>query len=104
MAFEFDQDFENKGDSAHDERDPDRLLEFLDDRDGPFPAVAEIAAERAAAPADEAGNDALVHAVSGGQLRHPFFKAFGTGLHGFLARHRFQIGSRQAAHQDIDQK
>ena len=97
-----DEDLKDEGDAAHHEGEPDAVVELLKHRHGVEPAVAEITADGGTEPGKITGNDALIHVVHGIELRHPIVEALRARLHGLLARHILNEGSRQAAHQQKD--
>ena len=97
-----DEDLKDEGDAAHHEGEPDAVVELFKHRHGVEPAVAEITADGGTEPGKITGNDALIHVVHGIELRHPIVEALRARLHGLLARHILNEGSRQAAHQRID--
>ena len=99
-----DEDLKDERNTAHGKGDPYRILKLLCYGNRPSPAVAEVAAQGSACPGEKSGDDPLVHSVCGAELFHPLFKALGSRLHGLLSRDLFQIGSREAAHQHINDK
>ena len=86
-----DQQLQHEGDGAHNKGYPDRIMEFLHNGNGPFPAVAKLAPEQTPKPGKITRDDAFIHIIHFRQLIHPFLKALGAGLHGFLPGHRLDI-------------
>ena len=97
-----DDELEHEAHSAHHKAQPHGLVELIHDRDGPLPAVAEVAAQHRAQPSEEAGDDVLVQVVSARQLRHPLLEALGTRLHGLLPRHVLNVARGETTHQSVD--
>ena len=95
-------ELEEHGYSAHVDRNPDGLMEFLCNGDRIVPGIPELAPQGVSDPAEEAGDNALVHAVGGGQLGHPLLIGLAPGLLGLLPGQVLDVGRRQAAHQQID--
>ena len=94
--------FEEHDDHAHDEAEPDRIVEFFDHWDRIVPAVSEIAGEEIPQPVQISDDDPLVHAVGRFQLGQPFLIGFAARLHGFLPGDILDIRGGQAAQHHVD--
>ena len=99
-----DDQFEEHDDHAHDEAEPDRIVELFDHRDRIVPAVTEIAGEEIPQPVQVAGDDPLVHAVGRLQLGQPLRIGFAARLHGLLSGDVLDVrGGQTAQHHVYDQ-
>ena len=96
------EDLEEERDGAHDERQPDRVVELFHHRYRVLPRISEMAGAEIAQPAEIAGKDVLVKAVHRVELRQPLLIGFCARSDGKLHRARFHERGRQAPHDEVD--
>ena len=93
---------QHKGDTAHDNRQTNNFLEFLNNRDVPLPAVTELTVHCAGQPGHETGQDALIQTIGCVELIQPFLIRFCARCLGQLHGHVLGKRAGQAAHHHID--
>ena len=95
---------EHQGDGPHDEGDGDHLHKLVNHRDGPAPAVAEVAGEHVLHLDKIAGDDVQVQTILGVELGHPLVIGLGARGGGQLPGHALHVGGGQAAQQRVNDK